>query len=621
MLGDIPSVFGASRFDQLITEAPASTSVITADDIATYGWRTLADVLRTVRGFYVTNDRSYSYVGTRGFSRPGDFNSRILLLLDGVRVNENIFDGGYIGMASLIDLSTVDRVEVIRGPSSSLYGTNALLGIVSVITAHGRARGGVRALAEMGSFGTRALSVITGHRTKSGIEFLGEATSRRVAGQDLYFEDFDSPRTSNGVAVGRDGERRDRLFAKAEWGSFALEGTINLHDKDVPTASFETAFNEGREVYRDNLHNLTLRYQPNGGPTSGLRGSLSLSRYDYNGEYPYATTSSSEWARGRWAVGDMQYTRLMGRHRLVIGGAYTANWRQEQAVIDEVGMPPVFFDTTTSAVGAVYALSESRVGQHLIFNGGLRYDHATGLDGSWNPRAALIYTLGRGSALKLLFGNAFRAPNNYERFYNNNGRTQKANSALAPERVTTLEAQIEKLINRHLKVTASVYRYRARRLIDVGIDPVDSLLQFNNLGRATGQGLELETEIDFGAISGRASYARQLTVNPDGNRELSNSPQHLGALTLSLPIAAQRARVGLELRGMSARLTPRGDELGGHMVANLTLSGRRFRGVEASASVTNVFDAAYSDPVGEEHVQRGIQQDGRALRVTVAYVF
>lgn len=133
--------------------------------------------------------------------------------------------------------------------------------------------------------------------------------------------------------------------------------------------------------------------------------------------------------------------------------------------------------------------------------------------------------------------------------------------------------------------------------------------------------METEAELDFGAVTGRASYSVQRARNPETEDILSNSPRHLGALNLSLPIAARRGRVGVELRGMSARLTPRGDELGGHLVGNLTLSGRRFRGLEAAASLTNLFDSAYSDPVGEEHVQRGIQQDGRALRVTLAYVF
>ena len=87
------TVYGASRFEQKVTEAPASISIITADEIKKYGYRTLADILRSVRGFYVTNDRNYNYLGVRGFGRPGDYNTRVLTLLDGHRINENISDG------------------------------------------------------------------------------------------------------------------------------------------------------------------------------------------------------------------------------------------------------------------------------------------------------------------------------------------------------------------------------------------------------------------------------------------------------------------------------------------------------------------------------------------------
>ena len=80
---DVQRVFGASDRLQPVTEVPSSVTIVTADEINRYGYRTLADILRGVRGFYVTDDRNYSYVGARGFNRPGDYSTRILLLVNG----------------------------------------------------------------------------------------------------------------------------------------------------------------------------------------------------------------------------------------------------------------------------------------------------------------------------------------------------------------------------------------------------------------------------------------------------------------------------------------------------------------------------------------------------------
>jgi outer membrane receptor for ferrienterochelin and colicins len=100
----VDSVYGASEFLKHAGNATTSVTVVTAADIQKHGYRTLADVLRSVRGLYVINDRNYSYVGVRGLSRPGDYNARVLFLLDGHRVNENIFDGAYVGKGFPIDI-------------------------------------------------------------------------------------------------------------------------------------------------------------------------------------------------------------------------------------------------------------------------------------------------------------------------------------------------------------------------------------------------------------------------------------------------------------------------------------------------------------------------------------
>jgi outer membrane receptor for ferrienterochelin and colicin len=76
-------IFSASKFLQKASEAPSSITIVTADEIQRYGYRNINDVLRSLPGFYISNDRNYSYIGVRGFSRPGDYNSRVLMLVDG----------------------------------------------------------------------------------------------------------------------------------------------------------------------------------------------------------------------------------------------------------------------------------------------------------------------------------------------------------------------------------------------------------------------------------------------------------------------------------------------------------------------------------------------------------
>src|SRR3984893_18300334 len=150
----IESVYGASGFKQKVTEAPASVTITTSDEIQKYGYRTLADILTNIRGFYVSNDRNYSYLGVRGYGLPGDYNSRITLLIDGHRLNDNIYEGALIGTEFPIDVDLIDRVEVIRGPNSSLYVASAFLGVINIITKRGHELQKVSVASNVASYGT-----------------------------------------------------------------------------------------------------------------------------------------------------------------------------------------------------------------------------------------------------------------------------------------------------------------------------------------------------------------------------------------------------------------------------------------------------------------------------------
>ena len=136
----------ASKGLTSVDEAPASTTVLTQEELRAFGWRTLAEALAGVRGFFLADDRTYTYVGVRGFSPPGDLNTRILILWDGHSMNDVWAGQGYAAHDLSVDLEEVERIEVVRGPGSAAVRHRRLLrrhqrGAARVAGA-GTARGG-----------------------------------------------------------------------------------------------------------------------------------------------------------------------------------------------------------------------------------------------------------------------------------------------------------------------------------------------------------------------------------------------------------------------------------------------------------------------------------------------
>src|SRR5260370_21904276 len=178
----IDTVYGASKFGQKGTEAPSSITIVTADEIEKYGYRTLADLFVSVPGFYVSYDRQDSYIGVRGISRQSDYNTLVLVLIDGHTINDNVYNGTYIDGEFLLDIDLFDRVEIIRGPGSSLYGTNAFFGVVNIITKRGRDLKGTEVAVSAGGQETYQGRVSYGQQFNNGLELLFAATANDKKG-------------------------------------------------------------------------------------------------------------------------------------------------------------------------------------------------------------------------------------------------------------------------------------------------------------------------------------------------------------------------------------------------------------------------------------------------------
>jgi outer membrane receptor for ferrienterochelin and colicins len=244
---EVETVYSASKFEQKVTNAPSYVTIVTADEIAKHGYRTLADVLRSVPGFYVSYDRNYCYVGVRGFTRPGDYNNRILLMVDGHRLNENVYQGVYVGTEFPLDIALIARVEIIRGPGSALYGTDAFFAVVNVITKRGRDFHSAEIAASAGSLQSFDARASYGDQWKNTLETLFSGTFYHSLGNHrLYYPEFDSPLTNNGYAVGADGDAARTFFANVQYKDFALQGVYGWRQKTIPTASFGTVFNDSR---------------------------------------------------------------------------------------------------------------------------------------------------------------------------------------------------------------------------------------------------------------------------------------------------------------------------------------------------------------------------------------
>ena len=626
---EIESVYSASKYDQKVTEAPAKVSIITAQEIKRYGYRTFADLLNSLPGFYITYDRNYNYIGVRGFSAPGDYNTKILFLVDGHRLNENIYDSISINQGFIVDLDLIDRVEVIRGPGSSLYGSSAFFGVVNIITKSGRALQGVEVSASAGSHDSYHGRLSFGKRYTNGLELLLSGTYFTSDGNSsLYYPEYDSPETNNGNANNVDDTDAESLFGKVALKNFNLTGAYAKVDKGVPTGSYEVVFNDSRNRTKDSQAYLDLKYQHAVSSALEVTGRISYNWYWYDGDYVYDygpppdIVINKDKADGEWWNAELFATwDVHTKHRLITGAEFRNSEKQTQENYDIYGNY-LDLDNDIDSWG-VYIQDEFKATDSLSFYLGVRYDDSSEIDGETHPRIAAVYSPIERAVFKANYGSAFRAPNPYELFYEDDGISQKTNPDLDPETIKSFELMGEFLFNDNITLKASFFNNDIDDLIVLVEDPADELLIFDNLGSATAKGVEVELYGRWASgWNTTLSYTYQNAEDDDENW-LVNSPKHLAKLNLMFPLFRRELLSGaFEVQYTSEALTVAENKTDDAIVANLIfLSRNLLNGLAVSVGVYNLFDEEYSHPVTDAHLQDTIEQDDRTYRLKIDYIF
>lgn len=626
---NIVTVEAASRFEQPNNEAPASVSVITSRDIERYGYRTLGALLDSVRGFSLTGDRNYSYLGVRGFPRAGSYNTRILVLLDGQRINDALYEDAAYGQDALIDVSMIDHVEVIRGPGSSSYGSGALFATINIATRRGRDLDGNEAALTLGSLDTRKVHASTGRRTEGGLEYVLSFSDYDSQGQkELFFPAFNTPANNFGIARDADGERAQHLFGKARLGNLTLTLATVQRVKNVPTASFGTVFNDNRYQTRDERsvlqahHDTHLDSRFTGAVE--LHTNLSLVNSRYSGYYPVSlppvTINRDEGISNSWNVESFAIFSPLRDHRVTAGVDYRRNTRLDQNNADIVQRLQA---SNRSTVVGLYAHDEWRIGDMAIVNLGLRRDRYTAFGADTVPRGALILKLRPQVSLKFMTGRAFRVPNAYEMYYSD-GSTQLGNPLLTPERILTREVALEYGPTERFNATASLYRNKIDDFIRQVTDAASGLRTFRNMAQVNAAGFEMEARWESRhGVELRAARARQRNSDALTGASVPGMPNWTTKLNASAPWDALHARASMAARFVSARSSINGQQIPGYGVFDLSLqvAPPSLPGLRLVGTLYNAFDKRYGDPGGLEHTQDSIPADGRVISGRVEYAF
>ena len=317
-------ISAASKYAQTSAEAPASVTIVTSDEIRQFGYTNLQELLENVPGFYVSNDRNYSYLGTRGFSRPTDYNDRILLLIDGHTMNDQTWGGANVGSEMPLDLSIVERVEVVRGPGSALYGTNAIFAVINIVTKSGSTLDGVHVSARLGSGSTRQASIAAGRPLGMRGGFSLSAFVNRTDGGDVFFKEFDTPQTNFGVAHGLDWERSESLLGSFSWDDITARAGYTSRSKGVPTASYDAVFNDPRYQTVDESFWGEVQARRDLSSSVHLSGRLYADRYRYAGVEPVGPGPTYSDGGGSTDVGAEGIVVLepTSRNRITIGSEF-----------------------------------------------------------------------------------------------------------------------------------------------------------------------------------------------------------------------------------------------------------------------------------------------------------
>ena len=661
--GDKSSVSIATGTQQSLRRAPAVASVITSQDIAAMGASDLDQVLESVAGIHVNrsaNQYSPLYMVRGIFST---YMPQVLVLQNGVPMT-TLFHGNKGNVWGGFPVEHIARIEVIRGPGSALYGSDAYSGVINIITKAAADTPGTTLGARAGSFGTRDAWVQHGGQV-AGADVAAYLRIGRTDGIDPLV-DADA-QTRNDTLTGT---HASLAPGPLNTGNKAIDGNLDVsYDKwrfraglkirdDVGTgAGISSALDPvGKSRSERMTTDLSWTDPQLGADWSG--GALLSTLYytqlipvDYQlfppglqfptGTFPNGMTGGPEfWEQQVRASGYLVYAGIAGHHlRIGLGhddlNLYRTRERRNFNYAPNglpIPLPQVVAFTDSNlfllphrrTIDYLYVQDEWSFAPDWTVTAGLRHDHYSDFGGTTNPRLALVWDASLDVTAKLMYGRAFRAPAFLEAY----GITPVAmgNPALKPETNGTLEAALAWQAGADLQANLTIYRYAMSNIIRTVTNPVAGTgSTYHNTGDQVGHGLELESTWNLSrSLRLMGNYSYQHSLDKTSGKEAGYAPRHhvYGRADWR---TGNEYLLGGQVNWVSKRLRSAGDlraPLAGYTTFDVSVRNNPGRGGwDFAASIHNLFNADVREPSAAPGLQlpHDLPMAPRALSIQASY--
>lgn len=637
-------VVSALKRPRTVSKSPAIMSVITAKQIRQMGFRTLVDVLKIVPGFYISMDET----GEREIAVRGvldDASQKIKVLIDGHSVNDP-WRGGAMWNFDDLPVGNIKRIEIIRGPGSALYGQNAFLAVVNIITKDTEDIDGFQLTTSGGNFTTQNYNVLFG-KEYGDLQISGfldyfdtEGFSKKIE-QDAVFP------ASASRSPGQSPTRREKidLNLKLSYNNLEIKSKyMKKRRKDY--IGVGDALNE-ESILRDTYMFAELTYKLALSEKLNIAPKIYYDQYNYDpffeqrpdgylGIYPEGIKGQLRFKQRTIGFENQVNYNVFEGNELTFGFQY--EWIHQHDIKFSKNSHPItganltfvtdfthdlpFTRKVTRHIWAFYLQDEWNITKNIDLTIGVRRDQFTRFGSTTNPRVGFIWRFIEDAHLKLLFATAFKAPSFQELFLTNQS-VKIGNPSLDPEKINTFEAGLGYNFTSHIRANMNYFYNRIRDRIK--LEDSGSPKKFQNRGGARIIGVEAELKADFGNDNYVfANYTFQKAEETRERKRLADVPVHSGNIGINAGFW-KYANANLHTLFIGPRPREFDDtrhDLSSYALVNLTLIGKNFIDhLEIKGSIFNLFDKSYKDSAPRNTVPTDYPQPGRSFIVELQYQF